>query len=318
VKAWGKLAVLTTACLLAFTAGGAQAERLELGPAFQVTAKLPKSNGYELKLVSEGNGEVLLVARRGTALSAVYSAPGNAGRHGIRADFGEFGRVDVRWTKHEIEDRRPPKGCEGRPTTVGRGVFHGTIELRGQEGFVEANLERVRGGFRKYRHQVCEIPDDRHARERARPHHGRNGGQGGGEDNLFATNVLEATSEASGRTVELIAAKPGLPGIEFFDASATELVGQVQISTAAHALGKGEALTFSDERPPHSASLTPPAPFAGSASFEKAGAQGSEWTGDLTAPLPGMGDVPLTGDAFEVKVCRRDLVGGLEGCGQGR
>ncbi|HET7574612.1 MAG TPA: hypothetical protein VFJ99_05805, partial [Solirubrobacterales bacterium] len=259
-----------------------------------------------------GRGEVLLLAHRGNALSAVYAAPGRAGRNRIDADFGEFGRVDLRWTRHRIEQRKPSEGCVGRPTTIGRGVFHGTIELRGQEGFVEVHVDHVRGGFRQYRHEVCQISDDRYAPEYARPHHGR--GHPGDAD-LFATNVLQATSEAAGRTVELIVSEPGLPGLEFFDATATELIGQVQISTYAHALGKGESLTFSDERPPHSASLTPPEPFAGSATFKRAGHSPGEWAGDLTAPLPGMGDVPLTGEAFEVKVCRRDLASGFEGCG---
>jgi hypothetical protein len=317
VKARGNLVAALAACTFLFTVGVAQAERIELPPGFQVTATLPNSNGYQLKLVSDGHGEVLLLARRGTALSAVYSAPGNASRRGIHADFGEFGLVDVRWTRKKIEERKPPKICEGRPTTVGRGVFHGTIELRGQEGFVEAHLEQAHGGFRQYRRQVCHVSDDRYAPEYGRPHHDRGSHPHPGDDDLFATNVLQATSEVGGRTVELIASEPGLPRIEFFDASATELVGQVQIAVRAAALGKGKSLTFSDEHPPQSASMTPPPPFAGSASFERTGPGTDEWTGDLTAPLPGMGDVPLTGDAFEVKVCRRDLVGGFEGCRPG-
>jgi hypothetical protein len=60
--------------------------------------------------------------------------------------------------------------------------------------------------------------------------------------------------------------------------------------------------------------VTPPAPFAGSASFKKAGHGPSAWTGDLSAPLPGMGDVPLTGETFEVKICSRGLAEGFEGC----
>jgi hypothetical protein len=64
------------------------------------------------------------------------------------------------------------------------------------------------------------------------------------------------------------------------------------------------AFTVSDETTPAEATVAPPAPFSGSATFERASSTRSTWLGDLALELPGFGRVRLAGPKYRSLVCR--------------
>jgi hypothetical protein len=61
--------------------------------------------------------------------------------------------------------------------------------------------------------------------------------------------------------------------------------------------------TLTVATPPRSASVDPPRPFTGSATFQQESSKNFSWTGDLSAELPGIGDVALAGPDFESALC---------------
>lgn len=89
-------------------------------------------------------------------------------------------------------------------------------------------------------------------------------------------------------------------------ASAETRRGPVKIDHVAVALAVG---AFSFDSALDSATLTPPKPFHGSATYCRSCEASSRWTGDLSVRLPGIGHpIALTGSRFRVSL--RQLVGG--------
>lgn len=57
-------------------------------------------------------------------------------------------------------------------------------------------------------------------------------------------------------------------------------------------------VAFRYDRRLRTATVRPPAPFAGSAKFDLGKKAGQRWSGDLTVDMPGRAGVPLTGPAL--------------------
>jgi hypothetical protein len=72
--------------------------------------------------------------------------------------------------------------------------------------------------------------------------------------------------------------------------------GEIGIHRAVSLLAAPGALHFS--RDLHTATVRPPAPFAGHGSFDGDARGAGQWTGNLTVDLPGRSDVPVTGPGF--------------------
>lgn len=51
------------------------------------------------------------------------------------------------------------------------------------------------------------------------------------------------------------------------------------------------------------ATVSPSAPFSGSATFHLDGPKTASWTGDLAVELPGAGEVPLSGEGISAGLC---------------
>jgi len=64
------------------------------------------------------------------------------------------------------------------------------------------------------------------------------------------------------------------------------------------------ALEVPDLKSLASAKAAPPAPFTGTAEYERLGPKKSSWTGDLAVKLPGFGLVALAGPKFRSSLCR--------------
>jgi hypothetical protein len=78
-----------------------------------------------------------------------------------------------------------------------------------------------------------------------------------------------------------------------FEAEVHEKRGSVSISRSL-SLWVG-ATAFRYDPLLETATLDPPAPFSGRASFHRGATPANRWTGDLTVDFPGRSDVPLTG-----------------------
>jgi hypothetical protein len=246
-------------------------------------------HGYQIDVsVSPGNA-VLSVSKfaRGAfdSGSADYLASrGRLQRERVEADFGRLGRIGVRFHPSGKVRRRPTPFCKGGRELVRFGTFVGTIRFRGEEGYTGADRERARGKITTTSNHGCEpgAPGSRN--------------DGGRDSKPRREIVFSARSEAKG--VEFSATRmPGLPGLpaeNLITASSQERRDGIVILRQVLMITPGPT-SFAFDEALSSATLTPPLPFTGSASFQRIDDYASRWEGPLTVSFPGRPAVPLTG-----------------------
>lgn len=206
----------------------------------------------------------------------------------IEATFPGLGEVSVRF-RPSGRVHREPGFCEQRPLFRQNGIFSGTIRFEGEQGFTRIDAENARGFvFRSFK-ETCK----------------------GGNDDSGATPIysLAERAKSQGRVTSLTAIKPVSQSA--FDNSSTYFASQLErrrgMTTIRVGVASSDPDTFALAGPPiqpESATLTPPSPFSGTASFQASSGALAKWEGTLAVELPGVGSVPLTGPQFRPELCR--------------
>jgi hypothetical protein len=288
------LALFAVAGLTLPITAAAKPHSIRLPGGFTISAKLPRSNGYELLLENEGHDRLSLVAERD---GVVYdlSAPARATRDGIEAHLGPFGRIDARFEQiGPAKKRRPLRGCHGRDGFELQGVLRGTIRFRGRRGFASVHAGRVPARVVVERASTCPRPA-----ARAKPKH---------EPDLGDLTEFAAVERGHGRLLGLVAAqaeedgKGGEAGISVIFAFAERHYGRVRTSDVVLAT---DGFSVSDPGvDPETAAIFGVDPLRGEAEYSSDLPRAERWSGSLRAPLPGEGVVPLTGPDFRSVLCR--------------
>ena len=94
--------------------------------------------------------------------------------------------------------------------------------------------------------------------------------------------------------------------LSFFGASVLESQGRrLSVIRSISASGKGGAFASTGQGD-HitSVNIAPPAPFEGTATFERTKGQKGTWSGSLTGDFPGWDDVVLAGPEFSAKILK--------------
>ena len=311
---WMAIAAIALLCV---PATGAARPGDEVRPrSLHLLVSAEGTRGYSIRIDTLGHHRVILTAQKGAQI-ATYRVRGSVSRRHVKADFGRFGRVSLRFrgsprpfgfahkarrgSKRKVprRDRR----CIGRPSRREVGRFKGVLEFEGQRGFTRVATGEAAGEVRRFYRRVCE-------RKRA----ARRQGQGAGSE-PFALRLFIAR-ERERRTLtrfealsfEPSPAIPLPPGAlpAFVSAERNERVGRVRVSRSTFLITEPGAVTISRRGVrPARARIAPPAPFAGAGSYKgpTKGTPGS-WTGSLRVRLAGSGALPLTGPDFETFVCR--------------
>jgi hypothetical protein len=306
--------VATALAILALPPGAsAKAPLGKEAPTVTATMSVPASNGYSITVMGTSR-YVVLLAEKGSVF-AVYQVPGRVTRKGLRANFGRFGRVSVRFKRigrpKAIERNPSARGCKGRGPVQESGRFEGTIRFRGEGGFTEVTAKSAKGSvMSRFRHS-CGARGERRA----------TGALAAAEDADTGTALL-VEDKSPNRTVGLMilnidaGPSPGEPGL-FLSlpiATVTEVLGRMTVAEAAIVEGdRGSLLASPVGIEPRTATVNLPPPFAGTASYlEQAGSPPS-WTGSLKVRLPG-GEVPLTGAGFTALLCHEKSPRKFETC----
>jgi hypothetical protein len=260
-----------------------------IGPSRSTELKLKGSHGYSIS-VTGGGGVVSLTARRGGS-SASYSTRGIASSMRLKARFGRFGRVSMRF--HSDGDPRRVRvasgNCRGKGEIVDRGHWIGRIEFEGEQEYTTVRASRAKGNVTRSFKETC----------------GRTKGE---NDHSSGINVtfLGAISKTNAIFVTAFkvtsSAHPTIAG-SIFDASLTEQLGRrLNVVRTINASAKVDAFSSTGkEGQIESATITPPAPFKGSATFQRtAGSEGS-WSGSLAGDFLGRGEVALAGPEFSAE-----------------
>jgi hypothetical protein len=253
-----------------------------------VEFSLKGSGGYAISL-GGSQDQVWLTASRGHAWAS-YSTSGLASPRRIKARFGRFGRVSMRF-RSDGKPRLEPfpfDYCRGRRTSVERGVFQGWLGFRGEKGYTTVHAFRAKGTVTRSFKQTCNQELD----------------EAGDQRNPVSTS-LTAVSRPDGVffTASKVEdkARPKL-NRPIFTASIFESQrkGALSVLRGISALGNANSfVTTKQNRRIASAMVAPPAPFDGTATFDDGGSP-ANWNGTLTGEFPGLGTVSLAGPEFHV------------------
>jgi hypothetical protein len=209
-----------------------------------------------------------------------YTAPANLADGGIHAGLGPFGRIDLRW----VPDGRLGEvnfSCHGHGRQshllFDRGAYVGTLRFRGGNGFTAVRVHRVEWR-RAWYHDLTTCRR-----------------QGSGPVPATA-RILRAAVGDRDPKASLLAyqPKPGAPvAFEAFD---REAVGPVEIQRSTWTDGGPKTLTSSKDFA--AATIEPPTPFVGTATFTRTEHAHGTWRGDLTVEFADGSVAPMAGGPF--------------------
>ena len=280
------------AALLA-SAPGANAKPgyVVLPGSHSVELNLEGSHGFRIGAGKVGRYFYFQTADQRSVATYLNLSPRQKG-DGIKAKFPGFGRISVRFHPQGPPQREPPffPQCEGGGSTKQRGQFVGTIRFRGERGYTSVKATRASGEVATSEKEICRrsMFDD-------------------GPDVESDRTELWASSRSKGRAVGFDASTLGPPeaASTTFGASVMERRLGVTIFRSTFTDGKEGQLVAGDSRPhPLSATVAPPAPFHGSAQFQRTAEGDRSWTGTLSVHFPGLDQVALTGPSFDARFCQ--------------
>jgi hypothetical protein len=252
--------------------------------------KLQGSHGYTISAVaySEGGSPKgiieLIASRRGATAS--YRAPAIVTSDKVQADLGRLGRIDVVRRPSGRVKKVHPK-CLGGAQTYEPGTYEGVVEFNGEQGYTRARENRV-----------AELPAwlvfTAHV-----VHCGGGYGESTGPGEPGAR--LRGISFAHGHSLSFQLNKNGPRAPAVFTASLKERRGGIRIDREL--TGEAPPGAFRFDRHLRTATVSPRAPFSGSASLSRSRNSFSPiWTGDLKLDFPGRSAVPLAGPGVHVSL----------------
>lgn len=282
---WGKfvavlaIALASAACFVAVASAEGEEDTGGFG-AF----RLKGTNGYSILVMGFSKphfkqGEVLVLATKGHA-AVTYFTPATVTATKIEADLGVAGELSVEF-QPEGAPERVRSSCEGDgAVTFQPGFWVGKIEITGEEGFTTAEKTRAKAKVTPFLDILCGASA---------------GGEGVGhgfpgvrlvvrDGGLHRTPLLQVNQNRPGGPLRI-------------EANLEERRGDLIVERTIESFYLGKGLHFDPKL--RSATLSPPPPFSGSATFHRNAKPAGRWTGNLTLDFPGRADVPMTGSAFK-------------------
>jgi hypothetical protein len=243
------------------------------------------TNGYFATLTSEGD-RLQLDLSRGLFEGVIYTFHGRVSSQGIHARIGDLGAVDLRFTPTDKSRQvDPPKHCRGARATVTPGVFAGQMRLHAELGLTSLNVRRVKGqvatpGWRCQKTTFKQFVE-------------------GAPSNITYT-LLQASAGGEGPSFDAYTgtdAEHPNPSVASISGAVETRRGGVKVGHYATAFGHSGAFSFDNALA--GATVNPPKPFSGSATYCSTCAPGAQWSGDLSVRLPGLArPIPLAGPGF--------------------
>lgn len=282
---WSKFAVFAVVAvvIMAGFVAGAAAEGEEETGGFGAF-RLKGTNGYSVLVLAFSKphfteGEVLVWVSKKNA-AALYFVPAKVTATSIDADLGRVGVIAA-----EFEPSGPPErvhaSCKrGGASTFDPGAWVGTIEFEGEEGFTEARRSRAKATVSPFVDAGCG---------------GTLIGETMGAQVHGARLVARSATKKQAIYLQANQNYPGAP--VYLETSIEERHAGLVVSREVAGYYPPDAFEFAPSL--GSATLTPPAPFAGYATFYRNAKPANRLTGNLTVDLPGRADVSLAGGRFK-------------------
>lgn len=243
---------------------------------------LHASHGYSITVLAysrraDGRGQALVFVDRKRA-SVTYAAPATVTDARIEADLGSVGAISVAFVPSGSIAEERSSCVKDDFVQFDAGMYQGTIEFHGEEGYTEASATQAPAEFKPFLDLICF-------------------GHGTAETTVFGGSMpgarLRVRSVAPRRRLSA-QFNENRPGARMtFEAQASERHEGIAISRSIQGMTPGAAFTFGDDL--RTARLNPPAPFSGAAAFHRNAPLSNRWTGSLAIDFPGRSNVSLTG-----------------------
>jgi hypothetical protein len=300
------------------TAAAAHERVVHHRASFSFEADLPSAHGYALILRASDHRNIELAVEREPFaepyVTMFYRVKGHVGQHGVKADLGRFGRVDLHFVGNPQEEHFHYPNCSsGAQVTTRYGVLEGLFEFEALERKIETTAHRVEGRTREEPARTCtpkpsRVVEGGDESSYARPAPTEGKGEG------FVAD-FSALAHTGGRTIEIYAVKlndeigPGI--VPDMAVTSTRRFGRVLVSTSVHAPeseeeAPGEGALFSitgKGTRPHRATLSAPVPFSGTGTYAYKPGSPPTFLGSLEVRIPGEGTLPLAGPEFHAALC---------------
>lgn len=250
--------------------------------------------GYRIQVSAIGRF-VSLGVSKGQAFTD-YSTRGVVSSRRIEAHFADLGDISVRFRASGKASRvtLPSPPCRTATRFTSRlGQFSGEIRFSGENDYLALDAQRAKGAVVNQTTVKC-----RHAKA---PHHHRSVHHHRHPEPK--TPALLATGHSSQRGAAKffsIEAAPEPNGKDIAFALVSEKHAAVNVDHMA--IGFFATSSFTFDTTLSSAQVSLPAPFSGSATFQRNPDGSTSWTGSLAASFPGAESVPLTGSEWTAQL----------------
>lgn len=253
---------------------------------------LQGTNGYSIVVFAiqaqRGHpASVDITARKGN-MSATYSAPATVTETSIAADLGALGQISVNFQPNGQLLTRPFK-CARQKIVEVAGSYEGVISFHGEEAYTDVEATSVPADLRLELGAACRIVTS-----------------GGGGSPSLQSAELYVRNPGLGPRFSVVKATPRSPARFFVEDSEYE----AGISINRYASLAMPAASFRYGANLQTATVHPPAPFSGTASFDRRKKANRRWSGDLAVDLPGLAKAPLTGPLLRAGLVHSESVRG--------
>jgi hypothetical protein len=289
-------ALAIVALLGAMTPGASGAVTPQDRPA-SIDFELTAENGLDARLETFAGKVVLEIQGRNRIVS--YEVKGEATKAGLKAQFGKLGLIDVAFEPGNTRTFKPSKKCKGEPSTFSEGFYVGTIRFTGERNYVRIDATRAKGTMSVSRPSEC--PKDK--------------GSGRLLQQLPHRSPFSSPQRARAEDASLFVSGPSCRC--FFAAFATRsdkgrgrttFVGAKLENREGMEIGRATVAetgpsTFTFNHKTGTASVDPPHPFTGTATFKRR--KGRDlWRSTLRVPLLGADPLSLRGRGFRANLAR--------------
>jgi hypothetical protein len=239
------------------------------------------SNGYTFDVVAvpprAGRSGYLLIFVYARGKGVRYVAPATVTETSMQSDLGDLGEISVNFHRTNQATSVP---CGKEKIRFDSGRYEGRISFLGEEGYTSVEATSVPGSIDYLLSGFC--------------------GEGviesvvGGSPNRAPGAALYVRNPGLGPELSVRKRRPGAAAL--ISASMSEYSNGISIQRYTSQWTPAAAFRY--DRRLRTATLRPPAPFAGSARFDRGKKAGQRWSGDLTVDMPGRSGVPLTAPAL--------------------
>ncbi len=284
------LAVATLALLAAIPTGSAEAAGPEEGTIVTVELELKASNGLQAKLETSDDETVTLDVERKDRQLVRYEVQGEVTEAGLTVRFGRLGTIDVAFAPAEtLSATEPSEGCQGAPRTLREGIFTGTIDFTGERGYVRIEGPRAEGSMSVISQWTCVTkPNPFDGAWRASAPSSRKG--------------TSASFHAESRRCSCFFAAgihyPKGRGRSIFYGAKIEKHDGMEILRTTQAVAGASAFVF--DHAAGTATLRPPQPLSGHATFRNRPHARDFWHSTIRVPLLGADPLRLDGSGFRL------------------